>query len=98
MPTLRATRAGASDGSVTHAVFSLLGGSTQNQNQRSQSTTPVPVQLGTTQSVQQLYRYGTTRCSDLGTVLYRTDIAANVVEEEERGGGGSAVKIVPLNK
>jgi hypothetical protein len=51
--------------------------------ERSQSTTPLPVQLDTTQSVQQLYRYGTTRCSDLGTVLYRTDIAANVIDEEE---------------
>jgi hypothetical protein len=62
--------------------------------QRSQSTTPVPVQLGTTQSVQQLYRYGTTRCSDLGTVLYRTDIAANVIVEEE----GRGSKIAPPSK
>jgi hypothetical protein len=63
--------------------------------QRSQSTTPVLVQLGTTQSVQQLYRYGTARCSDFGTVLYCTDVAVNVVME---GGGGRGVKIAPLSK
>jgi hypothetical protein len=54
--------------------------------QRSQRPTPRPEQLGTTQSVQQLYRFGTTQCSELGTVLYRTDIAVyNIITEEIEG-------------